>query len=326
MNKVAMLSLCLVGLCLGSESNPIKLASLLKSSGAAPAFQTIGGVRTHAKASRGVTAAMQEEDAATPDSSTTAPESETWYVQQRDKDVPESLKTLGMALNPVVGYYDPLSLATADFWDQGQEATIGFLRHAEIKHGRVAMAAFVGYCLQSNGIIFPWKLTASIPFSDIAAAGSPPEQWDALPTGAKLQILLFIGFLEFWGESRYILENDGLKHYMRGGVPGKFPSFDKLPHPVPFNLYDPFGLNKKKSREVLDKKLLAELNNGRLAQLGIMAFLAEQKVPGSVPALSGFANLKPYAGEIMAPFASGDVNLAFVEQMLKVNPLESVSR
>merc|ERR1719226_307438 len=103
-------------------------------------------------------------------------------------------------------YWDPLSLATQEFWEQSNEATVGFLRHAEIKHGRVAMAAFVGYCLQSNGVIFPWKLTGSVSFSDVAAAGTPPEQWDALPTGAKLQILLFIGFLEFWGVSRYILE------------------------------------------------------------------------------------------------------------------------
>ncbi|MCH2107479.1 MAG: DUF4442 domain-containing protein, partial [Planctomycetes bacterium] len=33
--------------------------------------------------------------------------------------------------------------------------------------------------------------------------------------------------------------------------------------------------------------LLAEINNGRLAMLGIMAFVAESKVPGSVPALEG---------------------------------------
>merc|ERR1719482_1243873 len=88
----------------------------------------------------------------------------------------DNLKTLAKELNPVVGYWDPLNLAGGEFWDQSQEATIGFLRHAEIKHGRVAMAAFVGYCVQSN-FHFPWKLTGEISFDDIAAAGGPPDQW-----------------------------------------------------------------------------------------------------------------------------------------------------
>ena len=33
--------------------------------------------------------------------------------------------------------------------------------------------------------------------------------------------------------------------------------------------------------------LLAEVNNGRLAMIGIMAFMAEAKLPGAVPGLVG---------------------------------------
>ena len=36
-----------------------------------------------------------------------------------------------------------------------------------------------------------------------------------------------------------------------------------LPHPVPFNLYDPFGLSSKKSDEAKARGLKIEVNNGR---------------------------------------------------------------
>jgi len=226
------------------------------------------------------------------------------------------LEALAKKLNPILGYWDPMNLVDYDQFSAGQEASIGFLRQAEIKHGRVAMAAFVGYIVQSNGIYFPWKLTGDVSYADISAAGSPPEQWDALPTAAKVQILLFIGFLETTSESKYILEADGGAHYMSGGKPGKFPSIKNVfPHQVPFDLFDPFGLSKNASPEKKEKGLLAEINNGRAAMLGIMGFLAAQKVPGSVPALEGL--VKPYAGEVMAPFSATDAGLPFVTDMLK---------
>jgi hypothetical protein len=49
--------------------------------------------------------------------------------------------------------------------------------------------------------------------------------------------------------------------------------------------------------------------------LGIMAFVSEQKIPGSVPAL-GSLGLKPYAGEVMAPFSAGNVDLPYVSEMV----------
>ena len=163
-------------------------------------------------------------------------------------------------------------------------------RHAEIKHGRVAMAAFVGYCVQANGIHFPWNIQGPFPsgldtvsFGDISAAGGPADQWDALSTGAKLQILGAIGFLEMWSETSAALELDGQKHYVRGGKPGYYPTLKgrfphpvplkgtrSVPHPVPLDLWDPFGFTPKKmTPERKEKALLAEVNNGRLAMIGI---------------------------------------------------------
>jgi hypothetical protein len=90
---------------------------------------------------------------------------------------------------------------------------------------------------------------------------------------------------------------------MRGGDPGAFPKFSeskKIPHPVPFNLFDPLGFSKNRTAEAKARGRISELNNGRLAQIGIIAFLCEQKLAGSVPLLEGL--VAPYAGEPMAPF------------------------
>jgi len=208
----------------------------------------------------------------------------------------EGLKATAKSLNPVVGFWDPLNLSGGEFWGDSNAATIGFLRESEIKHGRVAMAGFVGYIVHANDIKFPWK-----PFADSPKGVSPQELWDTLPEVAKWQIFITIAFFEFWRENSYILSAEGESHYMRGGKPGYFPTFAQLPHPVPFSLFDPFGLQKSMSAEKKAKSLLAEVNNGRLAMLGLMGFLSESAVPGSVPGLAG-VGIRPYSGNVMVPF------------------------
>ncbi|OEU07788.1 chlorophyll a/b-binding protein [Fragilariopsis cylindrus CCMP1102] len=225
--------------------------------------------------------------------STTTPVSTSTQLSETTAD----LKTMAPKLNPLVGFWDPLQLCEAGFWGLSNEQTVGWLRHAEIKHGRVAMAAFVGYIVQSN-FVFPWSLT----FGGVPHPGtdlSPPEQWDALPTAAKVQVIAFVGFLEWYSE---LSDNDNGPHYTKGGKPGQYPSFDNIPHNVPFNLFDPFKISKNRTPEQKEKGLLTEINNGRLAMLGIFGFLCEQTIPGSVPLLAQI--VKPYSGEVMAPFSA----------------------
>jgi hypothetical protein len=215
------------------------------------------------------------------------------------------LKALAETQNPVVGYYDPLNLSEKEFWDVSTEETIGFLRQAEIKHGRVAMAGFVGFLVHAKGLTWGFPMTLDgQPWPKLSEAGSVPALWDALPEAAKWQIIFAVGCLEWYDEWQYdvpssdmALSPDKPKHYMKGGMPGKFPGFDGYP----FNLYDPFGLFKKASEEKKARGRNIEVNNGRLAMIGLFSLLSESCVPGSVPFL-GQVGLPQYTGNVMVPF------------------------
>merc|ERR1719393_3461 len=191
----------------------------------------------------------------------------------------DDLKEMAPKLNPIVGYWNPLGIGEDGFDDiyvstlpESSRSVISWFRAAEIKHGRVAMAAFVGFIVGENGIHFPWTTTLSgTTYADIASVGGACAQWDAVPTAGKLQIIGIIGALELWGETTF-----DAPHYMTGGKPGYYPSFgpfrEYFRHP-PFDLFDPFGFSKSRTDEQKAKGLLVEINNGRLAMLGIMGFV-----------------------------------------------------
>jgi hypothetical protein len=56
------------------------------------------------------------------------------------------------------------------------------------------MFAFCGYIAQANGLTWPNLL--GVP----TTGATPAEQWFNLPIQGRVQIVLFIGFLEWWSE------------------------------------------------------------------------------------------------------------------------------
>ena len=120
------------------------------------------------------------------------------------------------------GYWDPLDLAgstiLAQYGVDTVEANIGWFRHAEIKHGRVAMAAFLGFIAGCTPLVSGEHAVA--PYRGYVAGGTPFEQWDNMPLLAKAQIFTAIGMLESYGEGAG--NPEGYVHYCNGFAPASF--------------------------------------------------------------------------------------------------------
>ena len=107
--------------------------------------------------------------------------------------------------------WDPLGLA-----ELGGDETLSWFRHSEVKHGRICMAAFVGWWATGAGLRFPGELSYGQSFASIPSKGL--EAWEAVPGWGKAQLLLFAGLIEFHDELFYSRRGT---HYMKGGTPGK---------------------------------------------------------------------------------------------------------
>lgn len=177
------------------------------------------------------------------------------------------------------------------------------------------MAGFLGFCVQSTPLVSGEH--AILPYKGYIAGCTPQEQWDNIPFAGKLQIFCLIGMLESYGEGASYLSTagneelqEGYTHYLKGGKPGFYPSIKgKAFGQIQFDLYDPLGWFPAKSEEKKAAGLISELNNGRLAMIGLLSLLSESSTPGSVPLLSGIEGFPKYSGEVMAPFSADIASL-----------------
>ena len=98
-------------------------------------------------------------------------------AQTKMSETKADLEALQNSMPGPPGYWDPLDLAgstiLAQYGVDTVEANIGWFRHAEIKHGRVAMAAFLGFIAGCTPLVSGEHAVA--PYRGYVAGGTPFE-------------------------------------------------------------------------------------------------------------------------------------------------------
>lgn len=154
--------------------------------------------------------------------------------------------------------WDPLGLMTSL-----DERGVRWFQASEVKHGRIAMMATLGWMAQVSGFHFGGMLspTAGVSFEDVSKV-APFEAFSKIPDAGFYQILFIIGAVEGYQEMRQ-------PHFIYGGIPG--------------------DLGAARAKESALPRLQAvEIKNGRLAMIGMASFISAVALPGSVPTMPGF--------------------------------------
>ncbi|CEM03500.1 unnamed protein product [Vitrella brassicaformis CCMP3155] len=152
---------------------------------------------------------------------------------------------------PPIGFFDPAGLSRGL---DTEDEEFKFLQAAEIKHGRVAMLAVLGYVVpyffKLPGIL---DTTTGLAFADVPAGHAAVTK---LPSFGLVQILLLNGILE--GATWDIM-------YKEPGYagPGRIPMIQKNP-------------------EKLKTLATQEINNGRLAMVAILGLIAQELIGNPV--------------------------------------------
>jgi len=158
------------------------------------------------------------------------------------------------------GFFDPLGLSKDV--DAGR---LAFYREAEIKHGRVAMLAAVGFLFQEHYTFTGIDSPSFVSFEQPGLAGGV---WLALAVmlgnveGKSVEAFMKLdgGFLAEQNESKtWRMKED----YASGDLG-----------------FDPLGLKPTNAKDLMEMQS-KEINNGRLAMIGIAGMVAQELVNGA---------------------------------------------
>jgi len=133
------------------------------------------------------------------------------------------------------------------------------LRYVELKHGRIAMLAFLGQITTRAG--YHWSHIPDDAPNGLAALFGP----NAISSGDLWMIIFTIGFLEIGVMSDFTGTGEFPGDFRNGVKHGKIFAWDN---------YTP---------EQKAKKQAIELNNGRAAQMGILGLMMHEQIGGSFP-------------------------------------------
>jgi hypothetical protein len=148
-----------------------------------------------------------------------------------------------------LGFFDPLGMVA-----DGDQETFDRLRYVEIKHGRISMLGVVGYLVAEAGI----RLPGDIDYSGLAFADVPNgfAAFNTIQGAGIAQIVAFIGALEL----------AVMKDITGGEFVGDFRN-----DAIDFG-WDTFDEETKLSKRAI------ELNQGRAAQMGILALMVHEQL------------------------------------------------
>ena len=150
-----------------------------------------------------------------------------------------------MGAQPPLGFWDPLNLLK-----DADEERFDRLRTVENKHGRISMLAILGHLVTSAGLRWPGEIAFGTPYTEIDTGFGAFWGEHAVPQQGLCQIILFIGAIDL-----------AFTNYAQPEVEA--------------------FCSEKCPQIATERRAAIELNNGRAAQMGILALMVHEKLDGN---------------------------------------------